>query len=225
VLLAIEQADFMAATVGTDVETYRTGVGFFCPQSPLASDAGMQALTSKRDAARAKQLIEGAGYKGEKVVLLGATDFPVLKALADVGADTLHRCGLNVDYQAMDWGTVVQRRAKKEPPDKGGWNVFSTSWPGLDHFNPATNVVLRCNGAQAWTGWPNSPRLEALHGQWLDTADAPEQKRICVEIQKQAFEDVPYIPLGQFFTPMAYRTNLIGILNGFPFFWNVRRAA
>jgi peptide/nickel transport system substrate-binding protein len=223
VLLAIEQADFMAAAAGTESDMSRTGVGFFCPQSPMASDAGMQALTSKRDAARAKQLIEAAGYKGEKVVLLAATDFPTLKAFADVGADTLHRCGLNVDYQATNWGTVVQRRAKKEPPNKGGWNVFSTSWPGLDHFGPATNVTLRCNGAEAWPGWPSSPRIEALREQWLDTADVPGQQRICGDIQQQAFDDVPYIPLGQYFAPTAYRTNLTGILNGFPLFWNVRR--
>ena len=224
-LLAIEQADFMAAAVGTESEMSHVGVGFFTPQSPMANDAGMQVLMSKRDAARAKQMIEAAGYKGEKLELLAPTDFPILKAFADVGADMLHRCGLNVDYQAMDWGTVVQRRAKKDPPEKGGWNVFSTSWPGLDQFDPAVNVVLRCNGAEGWPGWPNSPRIEALRAQWLDTADLAGQKRICAEIQTQAFEDVPYIPLGQFFQPMAYRTNLTGILNGFPIFWNVRRAA
>lgn len=223
VLLAIDQADFMAAAVGTEAEMSRAGVGFFCPQSPMASDLGMQALAGKRDPGRAKQLIEAAGYKGENVVLLAATDFPVLKAFADVGADALRRCGFNVNYQAMDWGTVVQRRAKKDAPQNGGWSVFSTSWPGLDQFDPASNVMLRCNGAEAWPGWPNSPRIEALRGQWLETADIPGQKRICAEIQKQAFEDVPYVPLGQYFQPMAYRTNLAGLLNGFPIFWNVRR--
>ncbi len=33
--------------------------------------------------------LAAAGYKGEKVALLVATDFPVLKALADVGADMM----------------------------------------------------------------------------------------------------------------------------------------
>ena len=79
--------------------------------------------------------------------MLAPTDFPILKAEADVGSDVMRKIGLNVDYQAMDWGTVVQRRAKMDPPDKGGWNVFFTGWSGTDMFNPAGDLSLRGNGA------------------------------------------------------------------------------
>ena len=44
-------------------------------------------------------------------------------------------------------------------------------------------------------------------------------------MQRQAFEDVPYIPTGQLFTPVAYRSDLTGVLKGLPAFWNVRRTA
>jgi peptide/nickel transport system substrate-binding protein len=39
------------------------------------------------------------------------------------------------------------------------------------------------------------------------------------------FEDVPYIPLGQFFQPPGHRRNLTGVMQpgGIPVFWNVRR--
>jgi peptide/nickel transport system substrate-binding protein len=222
-LLAVDQSDFMAAAVGTDPESSRTGVGFFCPDTPMASDAGMQALTSKRDPVRAKQQILAAGYSGGKVIALVPTDIPLLKALSDVGIDILRRCGLNVDYQAMDSGTMVQRRAKKDAPEKGGWNVFHTSWPGVDHLNPATNFFLRSDGAAGSMGWPSSPRIEALRAQWLDTSDLAAQKKMASEIQAQAFVDVPYIPLGQAFLPQALRGDLTGVLNGFAIFWNVRR--
>jgi peptide/nickel transport system substrate-binding protein len=223
VLLAIDQSDFLSVVMGAEPEMFRTGVGFFCPESPMANDAGMQALTSKRDPARARREILAAGYKGEKVVLLVPTDIPNLKALSEVGADTLQRCGLNVDYQAMDWGTLVQSRAKKDVPAKGGWNAFHTAWFGFLHFNPATHVILRCNGADAWPGWPTSPRIEALRDQWLDTPELPMQKQIATDIQAQAFIDVPYIPLGQYFQHTAYRSDLTGVLRG-TVFWNVRRA-
>jgi hypothetical protein len=42
-------------------------------------------------------------------------------------------------------------------------------------------------------------------------------------IQEQAFEDLPYYPLGLYYNPTAYRADLIGVLDGGPFFWNVRR--
>ena len=46
--------------------------GFFCPGSPMASDAGMDVFTGKRDYAAVKKALAAAGYKGEKVVLLVA---------------------------------------------------------------------------------------------------------------------------------------------------------
>ena len=39
----------------------------------------------------------------------------------------------------------------------------------------------------------------------------------------EAFQDVPYIPLGQYFQPTAYQANLTGVLHGSPVFWNIRR--
>jgi peptide/nickel transport system substrate-binding protein len=39
----------------------------------------------------------------------------------------------------------------------------------------------------------------------------------------QAFEDVSYIPLCQFFLRVAYQASLVGVLKGIPLFWNIRR--
>jgi peptide/nickel transport system substrate-binding protein len=131
---------------------------------------------------------------------------------------------VNVDYQALDWGTLVQRRAKKDPPDKGGWNVFFTYWSGLDNFNPAGDAALRGNGAGGWFGWPEMPKLETLRNQWFNAPDEAAQKKICGEIQQTVFDDVPFYPLGQLYQPTAYKKNLTGVLDGFVLFWNVKRA-
>jgi len=42
-------------------------------------------------------------------------------------------------------------------------------------------------------------------------------------MQRQAFQDVPYVPLGQFYQPTAFRDDLNGMLKGLPLFWNIRR--
>ncbi|MBV9357607.1 MAG: ABC transporter substrate-binding protein, partial [Chloroflexi bacterium] len=220
---AIDQTEFMTAVMGTDPALWNVPCGFFPIGSPMASDAGMGALTGPRDLAKAKRELEGAGYKGEKVVLLAAAEVPINKLLGDVTADLLGQLGMNVDYQAIDWGTLVQRRASKKPPEHGGWNLFCTYFPGLSGLTPATNLGLRANGQQAWFGWPNSPKLEALRNQWMDTADPVTQKAVAAEIQMQAFVDVPYYPLGMRYSPSAYRADLTGILRGFPIFWNIRR--
>ena len=221
VLSAVNQMDFLTAVVGEDPALKHVPAGFFTPGTDMASPAGMEALTSPRDLPAAQKAITDAGYQGEPVVVLAPTDQPRLKALADVGADLLRRLGFKVDYQAMNWGTVVQRRTSKATPGQGGWSVFHTFWDGLDQLNPATNVMLRGNGADASPGWPNNPDIEALRDQWLLATELGEQKRIAVEMQKSAFVDVPYVPLGQDFASTAYR-GLTGVLDGFPIFWNAR---
>ena len=222
-LPAINQADFMTAAAGSDPKLSHTGIGAFCPSSPMATDAGMAVLNGPHDLEKVRADVRASGYKGEPVVLLTGTDFPIINAIANVGADLLKRVGVNVDYQGVDWGTVVQRRAKKDPPDKGGWNVFFTYWSGLDNFNPAVDLALRGNGAGGWFGWPDMPKLEQLRTAWFDAPDLAAQKKICAQIQQDVFDEVPFYPLGQLYQPTAYKTSLEGILNGFVLFWNVRR--
>ena len=170
VLSAIDQRAFMDAVAGADPELIRTGIGLFVPGTPLASDVGVDMMKGPHDPVKLNTDLAAAGYKGEKVVLLAASDFPVISALALVGGDLLKKIGFNVDYQSLDWGTVVQRRASKEPIDKGGWNMFFTYGGGTGNVSPASLTVIRSNPATAWFGWPNDPKMEALRLAWYDAA-------------------------------------------------------
>ena len=192
---AIDQKQFMIAMQGEDTSLWAADNGFFPPVSPLASDAGMAALTGKRDYDAVKKALAQAGYAGEKVVLMGATDQPTNYPLAEVAADMLKRVGVNVDYQATDWGMVVQRRALTKPPADGGWNMFCTGFSGLDFFTPASHLPLRGNGKGAWFGWPDDPKIEALREAWFNAPDLAAQKKVGADVQLQAFENVPYYPL------------------------------
>ena len=55
--------------------------------------------------------------------------------------------------------------------------------------------------------------------------DLDAHKRIAVDLQRETFATVPYIPLGQYFQATACRTSLSQVLNGFSIFWNVRKEA
>jgi peptide/nickel transport system substrate-binding protein len=225
-LKAIDQKDFAIACGGEDPAMWHVPTGLFCPGTPMANEAGLEVFAGPRDYEAVKREIIAAGYKGEKTVILAPTDFPLLKAQADVCADVFRRIGLNVDYQAMDWGTVVQRRAKKEPTDQGGWSVFNTFWGGLDQFNPVGHVFMRGmgDGPGAAPGWPSSPRIEELRTQWIDAPDLAAQKALAAELQKQSMIDVPYVPLGQVLGATAFRSNVSGVNDGFVMFWNVKKA-
>jgi peptide/nickel transport system substrate-binding protein len=224
-LPAIDQAAFMAAVVGDQTELAKTGVGVFTLGGPMASTAGMDVLTGPRDVAKAKQLVADSGYKGEKIVLMAPTDQAAVYAACQVTDALFKSVGLNSDFQAMDWGTLVSRRASKEPPDKGGWNVFLTSWTGLTVANPGGHFPLRGNGASAWFGWPTDPKIESLRNAWFDAPDLAAQRAVCDQIQTTALEDVPFIPTGQYFQPTGFRSNVTDIVKC-PniLFWGVKKA-
>ena len=203
-LWGFDQAEFQTAVFGDDRTLWADKAGFFSPNTPMANTAGMEVLTSPRDLDRVRRELTAAGYKNEKVVMLGATDYNSINGQAQVGAALLRSVGMNVDLQSVDWGTTVQRRGSRKPPSDGGWNIFISNITGVNNFDPAGHLGLRANGDGAWFGWPNSPRLEALRLEWIYAGDLAERKRICEEIQKQAFQDVPYIPLGSQYLPNAY---------------------
>ncbi|MBS7812976.1 ABC transporter substrate-binding protein [Roseococcus pinisoli] len=221
---AIRQADYMIAVAGEDRSRWREDVGFFAPGSPMANDAGLEALRGPRDFDAVKRALQEAGYRGERIVFPVPTDFAALNAMSEVAGDMFRRIGLNLDYQALDWGTVLQRVASQQPADQGGWHIWANYTLGVSCVNPASQAYLRGIGRATTFGWPTSPGLEALRDRWFQAPDLAAQQAACREMQALAFQEVPYLPLGVFYQPTAYRSNLEGVLKGFPLFWNVRRA-
>jgi peptide/nickel transport system substrate-binding protein len=220
---ATDQSDYMTAAAGTDTSLWKDRVGVFSPGTPLASEVGIEVLTGKRDFDKVKQEILAAGYQGETVVVLGASDYPATNALALVAVDMLKKVGINVDFQQVDWGTVVQRRAVKKPPAEGGWHIFFTYLNGTNNLDPAGQLGIRGNGKDAWFGWPTLPKLEALRDAWFVAPDLAAQKAVCEEIQRQFWQDVPYLPLGVFYQPGAWNKSLSGMRIGFPQFYDVKK--
>ena len=72
ILAVADQVDFMVAYAG-DPQNWKPCPSFFTCGTPMASNAGSEALTGKRDFDKARKLIADAGYKGEKIILLDAS--------------------------------------------------------------------------------------------------------------------------------------------------------
>jgi peptide/nickel transport system substrate-binding protein len=222
-LVGLNQHDYMDAVLGEQQGLGRTA-GFFIPGSPLASDVDMDKILGKRDLALAKKLVAESGYKGEPVVLMSPSDQAQLTAMCQVTDAFYKSIGLNSVYTSMDWGTLVSRRASHEPSDKGGWNSFCTTWGGLNVSNPGSHFPLRGNGAGGWFGWPTDDKMEALREKWFEAPDMAGQQAVCKDMQRLAFQDLPFFPTGAWFTPTGYRDNLTGFVKaGFMLFWGVKR--
>ncbi len=222
--IALSQEDYMGAVVGSDETLWKAVPGFFTPGTPLYTENGGDRLKGPRNYDLAKKMLAEAGYKGEPISLLVATDVAITKAQGDVTADLLKRIGMNVKYEALDWGTVGQRRAKKEPPSEGGWNIFHTWHAGADCVNPAPYIALDASGPTAWFGWPKSDAVQEKIAAWYAAPDLAAEKTVIADLNKAAMDDVVYIPTGFFKGYQAWRTNVSGVVKApFPVFWDVSK--
>ena len=225
-LLAMNQKDVLDALVGNS-EYYKICGAFFVCGTPLATEEGAGTLTKGGGMAAAKKALAESGYDGTPVVIMAPGDVVTLKAQPIVAAQLLRDAGFKVDLQATDWQTVVARRASQKPPKEGGWNMFFTNWVGADVMNPIANASIGGRGTKGgWFGWAESPKIEQLKDKYARSSSPEEQKKIAAEIQKEAYEQVIYIPLGQYLAPSAWRKSLTGVLDGpaTPVFWNIDKS-
>ncbi len=223
-LWLVDQSSYLQALVGNP-DYYQTCPAYFGCGATYESDAGAEALMGQ-DLEKAKQLFAEAGYDGEPIVILQATDIQINNGASLVTAQLLREAGLNVELQAMDWSTLTSRRAVSDPPDQGGWNVFITWWIGADILNPIVNIGVSggCRD-RAWFGWPCDEELEGLRDSFARATDPAEQARMAEAVQQRAYSVVPYVPFGQWFAPVAYRDNLHGVIDApvFPLSWNIEK--
>lgn len=221
-MAAVNQEDYMRAARGDDTALWTDCRSVFPKGTPYYRDAGTALMPGDLKAAR--KLLDASGYGGEKVVLINPTDFPDIGPLGQITNEWLVKLGMNVDFRETDWGTVVQRRASREPVEKGGWSIFHTTGSAEAYANPAVNYLVRGPGEAGWFGWWRNPPSEALADEWLAASDPAVQARIAMEMGRIAMEEVSCVPLGQFYLQTAFRKNLTGVLTGpSPYPWNVRR--
>jgi peptide/nickel transport system substrate-binding protein len=172
----MDQETYLGWAIGQS-EYYRTCPSVFACGSPYATRVGAEPMI-EHDLTKARQLVKESGYDGQPVVVLHITDRPFLNAAAIVTRQRLESIGFKVILKGMDWSTNLVVRARKEPPDKGGWNLIHTWWLAADVINPAVHFGLSGAGPRAWFGWPDVPQLEKLVTDWVrETDQTPTRSR------------------------------------------------
>jgi peptide/nickel transport system substrate-binding protein len=213
VAMAVNQEDYMRAVVGDDPAGWKQCLSYWTCGTANESLAGTEHMRNP-SIERGKAALAAAGYNGERVVLIAPSDFPTIFAVSQVTNDLLRRLGMNVDFVSTDWGTLVQRRASREPLERGGWSIFHTTWSGADHLNPAGHQPIRGNGTNGWFGWPTDEQTETFRAAWFAAGDAAAQKAATEGMQARAAATVPYVPLGAFLHPNVWRRTISGVIDG-----------
>ena len=220
----VNQEDFMASVVGNP-EYYRVCYSYITCNTPY-SVPDETGRIADYDPSKVLPMMKEAGYDGSPITVLAATDHPTITPGTQVLLNAMRLAGLNVDAQALDWGSVVARRAKREPPAQGGWNIFLTTSSGTSAANPVVNTWLGSGCDQANVGWPCDQELEDLRTQFAFSRTNEERMELARKIQARATEVVPYIVWGQWTQPYAFREDKItGIvpITGIVALWNIEK--
>jgi len=221
-LYALNQKDFLLAAIN-DPKYFKECKALFICGTPYATDAGFEDKLES-NFAKSKEILKQEGYDGTPVVLLFATDTNTGR-LTPIAKSLLERGGFVVDMQAMDWQTVLSRRARKEPLNAGGWSAFMTSWVSADLLNPIVSAFVGAACDKAAIGWPCDAKIEELRDAFAKTTDPAKRKELATAVQVRESEYPTFAQLGQFNIPMAIRKNVTGSLSSpAPVFWNVKKA-
>lgn len=225
VLKAVNQEKFMAAMgYPLDMRVTHCATFFICG-SANETFAGAEPWRQS-DLGKAKELLAASGYKGEKVVLLLPTDITYLNAEGLMAAQTLKSLGMNVDVQSADWASIGGRRAKRDAPDAGGWNMYVTVAGGFDADSPITNAYLSAACGTSLPGWPCDKLLDELRTAWLKETNPARRKQALDAFHARAFEALPYISVGQYSPAYAARKEVKGsekLWGGLPLIWNLSK--
>jgi peptide/nickel transport system substrate-binding protein len=217
----MDQETYLAWAIGQS-EYYRPCYSVFACGGPYTTRIGAAPMV-EHDLTKARQLVSESGYDGQPIVVLQITDRPLMNAAAVVTRQRLESIGFKVILKVMDWSTFLVARARREPPDKGGWNLLHTWWEASDVINPAVHFGLSGTGLRAWYGWPDLPQLDKLVSEWVSTTEEPTRARLADEVQRIALDEVTYVPWGEWSQPTAFRKTVRGVLKFVaPLFWNVR---
>ena len=219
VMMAVNQTDYMNAVTGADAAAFRVCKAVLPCGTPYGRELGVSAMPGDLD--KAKAALKAAGYNGEKVVIINPTDFVTIGPMGDVTYDLLKKLGMNVEIIQTDWGSVTQRRAMKDP---GAWNIFHTWAPSVVIGDPVQQWFARGLGPTGRFGWYQDEEIEKHSRAWLLGQDQAERDAAADAFQRRAFDNVPYVPVGQFQIRTALRKSLVGQIEASgAYMWNIKR--
>ena len=194
----LDMEPIMAAGFGNKA-FYRLDPGLSFPEQPQWHSRAAADLYNQKNPAKAKKLLQEAGYAGQPVRWITTKEYQWMYKNALVAKQQLEAAGFKIDLQVVDWATLVQRRNKPE-----AWDVFST---GIT-FNPepAFSTAASCT----WPGWWCHEDKE----QWMDALarenDPRKRRAMWEKVQQIFYEDVGRVKYGDYFGLDAVRKEVHG---------------
>ncbi len=162
---------------------------------------GLAAYT-KQDTAKAKALLQKAGYNGEEFQVIADNAFRNHLDAGTVAAEQLRAIGMKVKLSVMDWPTVMTTRSKPE-----GWNL----WPlgmGIEPYEGPYNVVGFFAGKQT-VQIKQDPVVEAANTALATQLKLEDRRAAVKSFQDRLYDQAIAIKAGDFGIVQATRANIV----------------
>lgn len=195
---ALNKEEIAAAAYGNEEFWELDGSIFFPEQKDLYTTDGTDNYLAY-DPERAKQLMAEAGYNGEPIRVAATDEYQDHYNGAQVMVNHLEAAGFNVDFQVMEWPTLLSRRE-----DKDALDMYVTS------FSPSFDPTVVIWFSPSYPGWYESEKAAALLDGWVKAADDAEKQRLLAAMNQTVYDEIPVIKIANGFELQGRAARLAG---------------
>ncbi|MGC9530489.1 MAG: ABC transporter substrate-binding protein [Candidatus Bipolaricaulaceae bacterium] len=214
-LVALDMESIMLAGYG-DPKFWQLNGSYFAPGIRWHVPGAGEGKYNRADPAAARQLAAAAGYAGEPIRIIVASDMTSQYNQALVVMDQLVKAGFNVSLQVYDKATFFARRNDRDNPEwELAFSFYSTA--------PDPSMVLMLSPTYA--GWWDTPEIQQLRVDLNRATEFEERYAIWEDIMELWYEQIPALKFGDAFQLHLKRADIMGYGTDFedmvsPYFWN-----
>lgn len=174
------------------------------------SDRGADGLYAANNIAAARDIVMSSPYAGMTLRVMDPQDRQPAHGAAQVTREVLEDIGFKVDFQPMDWATMVTRRADPEL-----WEFFHT-WSGIGvRAAPAGHLRF---GELTYDAWFNNYQDTAgtqrdLFNKISRATSQEELIELNHQFNEYFYEDAIFLQVGEFFSNWASNVKVEGDLD------------
>src|SRR5581483_1972829 len=143
---------------------------------------------NQHDKARARKLLQEAGYKGDPIRFMTTQEYKWMYDFALLSKQQLEDVGFVIDLQVVDWATLVKRRNNPKEYD-----VFTTGTG--PQYDPTNSNVLSCS----WPGWTCDEQIQSIKAAMIRETDYKKRFALWEQMHRVFYEKVPVIRYGDLF--------------------------
>jgi peptide/nickel transport system substrate-binding protein len=194
----IDHAELALASAG-EQDLYRLDPALSVVGTFYYSDVGKE-LFNQKDRAKARRLLQEAGYNNEPIVIVSTKANIIQDRMATVLHKQLEEMGMRVQTDWYDGATLRQVRTQRDR-----WDIIPVGWGTV--FDPNVYSQNWHSRSGSW-GWYNNREMDLAMDSAARSVDLNVRKRHYANMQRIFVNDIPMLKVFDLFSLRAARRSV-----------------